>query len=483
VATAVAAAATDAKVAPPDRDPRVSAAARELAAFLPDNVVPPHDVTSFTLSWFGIIESTAHIVVTLDAARDTAGIASAARVTVAGILPHRHYRRVGVGAAAIGDAARVVIALQESAVTTEPIPRMLPPNGTAVVRGRVAPPLRDPHIYVARPSGEVTTPPTSLGKSGGFAAELRCERDVGALQVEIAADDPNTGALVVANFPVWCAVLPPRSHRVARSETVSGDPHQVEQEIYELMNRDRAEAGLAPLVWDDTAAAAARAHSEDMRDEQFVGHVSPKAGGTEDRTRRAGLRSPLIVENVALDYSARAAEADLMASPGHRANILRANANRAGVGVALGSRSVSGRTEVYVTQLLFQRLPALDERAARATFQGTTAAMRAKEGLPALEEDWALRNIAEDYARALAVGGDADKDRAAAQASRALEQLGARFRSVVTVVQVITGVADLKDAAMLDPEASVYGLGVAQGNDVSLGDGALFAVLLVARTR
>lgn len=484
VAVAVGAAAVDDKLPLPDRDVRLDGAARELAAFLPEDVTPPHDLTSFALSWFGIIEPYAYVVVATRRERDAGELAGDIRQAILGVLPGARYRRFGVGAAASsGGNVRVVLALQESQIVTEPIPREIAAGGSAVVRGRVAAPLRDPRVLVARPRGDVTTPAVSTGKGGGFGSEVKCEDDVGMLKIEIVAEDPAAGPVVLANFPVWCGVAPPRTHRVARMGTVSGDARAIEREVFELMNHDRVVAGLRPLEWDDAAAGAARGHSEEMRDKGYVGHVSPTTGRADDRAHRVGVRSPLILENVARDYSAREAEAGLMASPGHRANILSAQATHVGVGVAVGGRTLAGRSEVYVTQLFFQKLPPLDERAAHASFQRYAATARAKESLPPLEEDWQLRNIAEDYARTLVAGGVGAKDAAAARAGRALDELGGKFRSVVTLVQVVTAVGDFKDAAVLDPSAGAYGLGVAQGDDPHLGDGALYVVLLLARPR
>ncbi|HKA88091.1 MAG TPA: CAP domain-containing protein [Haliangiales bacterium] len=483
VAVAVAAAAVEDKAAIPDRDARLDGAARELAAFLPEDVTPPHDLTSFVLSWFGIVEPYAYVVVATRQERDSAELAGDIRGALKGVLAAAHYRRLGVGAASSGGGVRVVIALQESQIATEPIPREIAAGGSAVVRGRVAAPLRDPRVFVARPRGDVSTPAVSTGKGGGFGSEVKCENDVGMLKIEIVADDPAVGPVVLANLPVWCGVAPPRTHRVARTGAVTGDARAIEREIFDLMNRDRTEASLAPLAWDDAAAGAARGHSEEMRDKGYVGHVSPTTGRANERAQRAGVRSPLILENVARDYSAREAEAGLMASPGHRANILSPQATHVGVGVAVGGRTLAGRAEVYVTQLLFQKLAPLDGRAAHESFRHYAAAARAKESLPPLEEDWQLRNIAEDYARTLVAGGAGAKDAAAARAGRALDGLSGRFRSVVTLVQVVTAVGDFRDDAIVDPSAGAYGLGLAQGDDPHLGDGALYMVLLLARPR
>jgi uncharacterized protein YkwD len=265
---------------------------------------------------------------------------------------------------------------------------------------------------------------------------------------------------------------------------VGGDASQVERDIFELVNRDRSAAGLAPLVWDDAAGRAARLHSEEMRDSGFVGHLSPVTGNADTRASRQGVRSPLIAENVARDYSANEAQANLMASPGHRANILAGQVTHLGVGVAIGHTTLAGRTEVYVTQLFFQKLGPVNFSQARVGFARLASEARAAQKLPPLAEDWQLRSIAEELAATLAKQGVGARQTAAAEASRKVDSMGVRYSSVTTLVQVGTNIGDFKnEEALLDPTAGSYGLGVAQGNDPHIGDGALFMVLLLARPR
>ena len=45
-----------------------------------------------------------------------------------------------------------------------------------------------------------------------------------------------------------------------------------------LINRDRQRARLPPVTLDEQLAAVARAHTRDMIEHDFVGHVSPRTG-------------------------------------------------------------------------------------------------------------------------------------------------------------------------------------------------------------
>ena len=73
---------------------------------------------------------------------------------------------------------------------------------------------------------------------------------------------------------------------------------------------------------DEQLTAIARAHTHDMVDHDFVGHVSPRTGGPVDRVHRAGLTPTFVSENVGRGYTAEEAEQGFMSSPGHRANIV-----------------------------------------------------------------------------------------------------------------------------------------------------------------
>ena len=184
---------------------------------------------------------------------------------------------------------------------------------------------------------------------GVVRGDLRCGKD-GAYQVEITGVGAR-GTEVLANFPVYCGEAPPAaapgragmSPGVVRAEEAEG-------QMLELVNRDRKRAGLPPVVADATLAGIARAHSRDMVDNGFVGHLSPRTGTAMDRVRRGGLSPGLVLENVGRAYTAEQAESGFLSSPGHRGNVLHAEARKLGIGVVLGA-PIAGITPMFVTQL------------------------------------------------------------------------------------------------------------------------------------
>ena len=108
-------------------------------------------------------------------------------------------------------------------------------------------------------------------------------------------------------------------------------PTPAEQRVVDLANRDRAAAGLQPLAWDSSLAAAARLHSERMAQEGPIAH---RYGGEPDLAERAGSAGAhfsLIEENIAFGDSPEEIHQGWMASPGHHANLMNPAIDRIGV--------------------------------------------------------------------------------------------------------------------------------------------------------
>lgn len=120
---------------------------------------------------------------------------------------------------------------------------------------------------------------------------------------------------------------------------------ELEARMLALVNEERAREGLKPLRADPELAEVARAHSRDMFARGYFSHVSPDGGKLSDRMRKSEVRYLLAGENLALAPTLPLAHQGLMNSPGHRANILRPQFGRVGIGVLDG-----GRHGLMVTQ-------------------------------------------------------------------------------------------------------------------------------------
>ncbi|CEP66152.1 CAP domain [Moorella glycerini] len=112
---------------------------------------------------------------------------------------------------------------------------------------------------------------------------------------------------------------------------------QFEQKVVDLVNAERAKAGLKPLAVDLQLAKVARLKAEDMRDNNYFGHDSPVYGSFFAMLRKFGITYRTAGENIAAGYrTPEAVVAAWMGSPGHRSNILNASFTTIGVGYARG---------------------------------------------------------------------------------------------------------------------------------------------------
>ena len=110
----------------------------------------------------------------------------------------------------------------------------------------------------------------------------------------------------------------------------------LEAQMLELVNEERRAAGLKPVAPDPELTEVARAHSADMFARGYFAHVSPDGLDPFDRMRRAGVIFRTAGENLALAPTVKVAHTGLMNSPGHRANILRPEFGRLGLGIMDG---------------------------------------------------------------------------------------------------------------------------------------------------
>jgi uncharacterized protein YkwD len=332
----------------PEGDPRLDQAMDDLARHLRGDDLPALEVVDFLLAHYGIVEPSPHLLL----ARATAGADREIRdhtlSEIAEVYKANPIARVGIGIDRVGELMYVVVGLQERHVELSSVPRHLPRGGGSAIAGKLVGRYRDPRVVITAPDGKVSEQePTE--RAGGFRGQVRCSAD-GRYQVEVTAVDA-AGTAVLANFPVFCGIQPPavapRGAGVKQSGISVG---AAEKQLLALVNRDRATAGLRPVTPDARLTEIARAHSRDMADHDFVGHVSPRTGTALDRVRRGGLQPELVLENVGRAYSAEEAEAGFMSSPGHRGNLVDPRAARAGLGIVFG-KPVTGTIPMFVTQL------------------------------------------------------------------------------------------------------------------------------------
>lgn len=110
----------------------------------------------------------------------------------------------------------------------------------------------------------------------------------------------------------------------------------LEKQMLDLVNKERLANGLNPLAPDPELTEVARQHSTDMFARGYFAHDTPEGLSPFDRMRAAKVSFTTAGENLALAPTLPIAHTGLMNSPGHRANILRREFGRVGIGVMDG---------------------------------------------------------------------------------------------------------------------------------------------------
>lgn len=108
---------------------------------------------------------------------------------------------------------------------------------------------------------------------------------------------------------------------------------ELEERMLDMVNAERRAAGLPPVKPDPVLTQVARAHSQDMLARGYFSHYTPEGRDLEDRLRTARIGYLSAGENLALAPTLHTAHNGLMHSPGHRANILRPQFGRLGIGI------------------------------------------------------------------------------------------------------------------------------------------------------
>lgn len=119
------------------------------------------------------------------------------------------------------------------------------------------------------------------------------------------------------------------------AQNLSGAPatHPFIQQVLDLTNLQRQQAGLQPLKLNQKLNAAAQAHSLDMAQNDFFAHTGSNGSSVFDRVTSAGYNYNLAAENIAVGYATpHSVVKAWMNSPGHRANILYPSLREIGIG-------------------------------------------------------------------------------------------------------------------------------------------------------
>ncbi len=109
-----------------------------------------------------------------------------------------------------------------------------------------------------------------------------------------------------------------------------------EQLMFNMVNQERAKAGLKPLQIDMRLVQSARLKSQDLITNNYFSHTSPVYGGFAALIRSYAPDYRYLGENLAGNKSVQGAMTAFMNSSGHRKNILNPNYTHIGIGIVSG---------------------------------------------------------------------------------------------------------------------------------------------------
>jgi uncharacterized protein YkwD len=219
-----------------------------------------------------------------------------------------------------------------------PVEKSRRPGGAVVLNFVPRSGLSSPIVLAQYPSGP-TREVEPVASKGRWLAVVPIGESTGRLAIQVLATD-ETGPRAIANLAIHISTavtsgaLPDRTSTPAGATDVD-TPEAAARYLFELVNVERRRHGLALLEWDADLAAIATAHSVDMVATGFFGHTSPRTGNLANRMAGSGYRAAVFRENLAKDIDLASAHGSLMASPGHRSNILSTDITRIGIGVAV----------------------------------------------------------------------------------------------------------------------------------------------------
>jgi uncharacterized protein YkwD len=124
-------------------------------------------------------------------------------------------------------------------------------------------------------------------------------------------------------------------------------------DLFSAINNERVQNGMAALAADGCVTFVAQLRSDDMAARDYFSHSSPEGTGAFDLLDANGVPHGWAGENLARNNYPDAeavgvAIRDLMASQGHRDNILSGNYTALGVGYADDGTGMKYFTMVFI---------------------------------------------------------------------------------------------------------------------------------------
>jgi uncharacterized YkwD family protein len=176
-------------------------------------------------------------------------------------------------------------------------------------------------------------------------AEVEEDQAINSETGNVSTKTPASQSAAASDQVAAASVEPPPPMQAS-----SVDSNSKEQQMINMINQARSNAGLPALQVSSDLTKAARAKSKDMADKNYFSHTSPTYGSLVSMLQHVGIRYSAAGENLAMNTSGSVSVAheSLMNSPGHRSNILEPRFSYVGVGIQVRSDGSHYFTQLYI---------------------------------------------------------------------------------------------------------------------------------------
>ncbi len=184
-------------------------------------------------------------------------------------------------------------------------------------------------VLIALPSSPVLKQAVSSSKIGAFLLSNTSgiEKGLNSVFGEAFHDslnfftvEPESSTAVELHFKVQDGVIDKPS----------------EEKMLEMVNKEREKHNLQPVTLNDSLRQLARKYSDTMFKDGYFSHYDKEGSSPFDRMDQKKIEYSYAGENLALAPTVELAMQGLMNSPGHRANILKPEFKKVGIGVVDG---------------------------------------------------------------------------------------------------------------------------------------------------
>ena len=369
---------------------------------------------------------------------------------------------------------RVVIVMQDQSLEIQPIPRKLNAGQTATLSGKLLGNLVNPKVQYTDAVGKLERAEPTSEKS--FTAQLKCGDRPGRIIVSVTAEHEGANA-ALASFPVGCGTDLPVAAALPKpggKEAATSDPAAVEKQLADMINAERASAGLQRLEVDTDLAKVARSISDDR--------AKGKGITSNELTRRLqemDISAPTILVSEAQALSGEDAYTRLSNSPQDRANAMNSEMTHFGIGVAPGP-PVDQRPTVVVSELFLKQVPPPNADEVKANLYKAISRRRTDARAGAVTKDPELEQIAQAYASQMAK----DKGKVAKEKVAEIEApLYKKFATVNELGGVKSDPLDFAEEPGIVGDAKLVGVGVGVGTSPQFGKNSTYVVILLGKRR